>query len=50
MGFSLQLTIVRNMVINGIDNNQQKLYDYEENGFLPYGNDGRADPFSTEYL
>ena len=30
--------------------NQQKLYDYEKNVFLPYGNDGCADPFGTERL
>jgi hypothetical protein len=28
--------------------NKQNYNDYEENGFLPYGNDGRAVPFGTE--
>ena len=33
-----------------LDINPQKLYDYEKSVFLPYGNDGRADPFGTECL
>ena len=32
------------------NNNQQKLYDYEENDFLPYGNDECADPIGTKCL
>ncbi len=30
--------------------NSQKLYDNEKDAFLPYGNDGCADPFGTVYL
>jgi hypothetical protein len=26
------------------------IIDYEKSDFLPYGNNGRADPFGTEYL
>ena len=33
-----------------LDINPQKLYDYEKSVFLPYDNDGCADPFCTECI